>query len=114
MSQKPITRTLTSSFVWSFTVSIAGFVGLMILGVIEQKHDGISPVAMLLVILMVVAGSVWYISLGTLANRLGRRWLVWVGLSFITSPIGPLVIFPLMLGHIKAARQVMSPPSTST
>lgn len=113
MSQKPITRTLVLSFIWSFAVSITSFVGLMILGVMEQQHEGISPIAMLLVILMVASGPVWYTSLGMLANRLGRRWLVWVGLSFITSPIGPLVIFPLMLGHIKAARQAMVLPSTS-
>ncbi len=112
MSQKPITRMLSSAFVWSFAVSIASFVGLMILGVTEQQHEGISPVAMVLVILMVAAGPVWYISLGMLANRLGRRWLVWVGLSFITTTIGPLVIFPLMLGHIKAARQATSLPDT--
>jgi len=52
MRQKPITHTLVLSFIWSFAVSITSFVGLMILGVMEQQHEGISPVAMLLVILI--------------------------------------------------------------
>lgn len=85
----------------------------MIIGVIEQQRDGIGPITMFLVILMVAAGPVWYTSLGMLAKRLGRRPLVWVGLSFVTSPIGPLVIFPLMLGHIKTASKAMAPPSIS-
>ena len=114
MGQKPVTRLLSSSFVWSFTVSIICLVGFIILGVTEQQHEGTSSVAMFLLIIMVVAGLVWYVSLGILAHRLGRSWLVWVGLSFITSPIGPLVIFPLMLGHIRAARQTVSAPSAST
>jgi hypothetical protein len=109
MSQKPITRSLVLSFVWSFSVSVASFFGLMIFGAMRQQHEGITPVAMLLVVLMVISGPVWYASLGILANRVGRSW---VGLSFITSPIGPLVIFPLMLGHIKAARQATVLPST--
>jgi len=113
MSQSPITHTLSMAFAWSFWVSIASYVGFVILVVTEQQHEGISPVAVLLLILMVVAGPVWYISLGMLAKRLGRRWLVWVGLSFLTAPIGPLVTFPLMRRHIKAAQQTISLPSIS-
>ncbi|MCD6390172.1 MAG: hypothetical protein J7L69_12235 [Desulfobulbaceae bacterium] len=105
MNQKPVTRFLSLIFVWSFLVSVGGFVGLIILGVMAPPHEGISAIEELFVVLMVVAGPLWHVSLGMLAHRLGRRWLVWVGLSFITSPIGPLIIFPLMLGHMKVARQ---------
>jgi predicted branched-subunit amino acid permease len=112
MNPKQVTRPLYLSFVWSFSVSVACFVGLIILGAVAQ-HEGVSPVEVLLVVLMIIAGPVWYVSLGMLAHRLGRRWLVWVGLSFITSPIGPLVIFPLMLGHVKAARKAISSPAAS-
>jgi len=105
MTKKPISRALSLSFVWSFLVSVGSFIALMVIGATSAPHEGITTVEGLLVALMVLSGPVWYVSLGMLANRLGRRWLVWVGLSFITSPIGPFVIFPLMLGHMRAARQ---------
>ena len=111
---KPITRALYLSFVWSFLVSTACWVGLIVLGVAPpRRHGSITSVeailAFVIVILMLAASLVWYVSLGVLAHRLRRRWLVWVGLSFITSPIGPLIIFPLMLGHVRAAR----PPASA-
>ena len=96
------------SFIWSFVISITSFIGLIILGIIEQSHESISSFAALLAIISIIAGPVWYISLGMIAKRLGRRWFVWVGLSIITPPIGPIVIFPLMLAHVRAARQEIS------
>jgi len=104
MSQKPITNLLSSIFKLSFIISLVCFIGLIVLGGSPTEKQNISQPEMILVILMVVAGPAWYISLGMIAHRLGRRWLVWVGLSFII-PFAALVIFPLMLDHIKTARQ---------
>ena len=104
MSQNPISSKLFLSFVWSFAISIASAIGLMILFIMQQPSPDAGPIYFLLVILIYAAGLVWHISLGLLANRLGRRWWVWVGLSFLTLPIGPLVIFWLMRKDIKAAQ----------
>ena len=105
MADKPITRALSLSFTWSFWLSVGAFLVLVVVGLATPQHQGLTAIELLLVLLMLAAGPVWYVSLGMVAHRLGRRWLVWVGLSFITSPIGPLVIYPLMLSHIRAARQ---------
>lgn len=105
MSRKPVTRALRLSFIWSFVVSVGAFVGLITVGTATAANSGITAIEGLLLLVMVAAGSVWYVSLGMLAHRLGRRWLVWVGLSFIFSPIAPLITFPLMLGYTRAAAQ---------
>lgn len=104
MNRKPVTRALSQTFIWSFAVTVGSFVALIVLGATMAPHSGIAPVEGVLLLFMVVAGWAWYISLGIVAHRLGRRWLVWTGISFITAPIGPLIAFPLMLSHIKAAR----------
>jgi hypothetical protein len=104
MHLKPVTRALSLSFICSFLVLLGSIVGAIFLGPITAPHDDVTSVEALLLMLMLASGPVWYVSLGILANRLGRNWLVWVGLSFLTAPIGPLITFPLMLGHIRAAR----------
>lgn len=104
MNGKPVTRLLSQTFTWSFLISVGCFLGMIVLGVTTPEHKGVTPVEAILLLLMVAAGWVWYITLGIIAHRLGRRWLVWTGLSIITAPIGPLIVYPLMLGHIKAAR----------
>ena len=35
----------------------------------------------------------FYISLGILAARLGKSWIVWVGLTIIAKPIGTIVAY---------------------
>lgn len=104
MQRKTVTRGLSQVFIWSFVATVGSFVAMVIMGATTPPHQGITPFEGLLLFTMVVGAWVWYISLGIIASRLERRWLVWVSLSFITAPIGPLVAFPLMLGHMKAAR----------
>lgn len=106
MDRKPITRTLTLSFICSFLVGVGAVVaGIAYAVIANPPAKDLTPTQWFLVMLMVAAGPVWYVSLGMLAHRLGRSWLVWVGLSFIFSPIAPLIIFPLMLSHARAAAQ---------
>ena len=104
MNKKPITRLLSQTFTWSFLISVGCLVGMIVLGATTPGHTGITPVESILLSLMVAAGWAWYVTLGIIAHRLGRRWLVWTGLSFITTQIGSLIVYPLMLSHIKAAR----------
>jgi len=46
-----------------------------------------------LLIVMLLTSLLFYINLGILAKKMGRSWIVWVGLTFITKPIGPIVSF---------------------
>lgn len=46
--------------------------------------------------LLLVTGGPFFVSLGRLAGRLKRRWLVWVGLTLLTLPIGPFVSYVRM------------------
>src|SRR5262245_11376220 len=102
MNSKSITAGLYQTFLGSFWLTVGCFVGMIVVGVVApQNNKAIGTLA----IVFVLAGPVWYVSLGMIAHRLGRRWLLWVLLAFFTSPIGPLVIFPLMLGHIRTASQ---------
>lgn len=77
---------------------------MIVAGLFTAKHDGVRPLEAGLLIVMIAAGPIWYVSLGIIAHGLGRRWLAWTGLSLITSPIGPLVIYPLMCRHIRKGR----------
>ena len=104
MNQKPVTRLLSFIFELSFVINIGCFIGLIFLGASATEQQSMSQIETLLIILMVIAGPVWYVTLGMIAHRLGRRWLVWVGLAFIL-PFASLVIVPLMLHHIKVARE---------
>ena len=106
MNQKPITDRLYQSFVSSFWLGIVCLVALIVLGVAApQKEKAILTLA----ILWLITGPVWYVSLGMIAQRLGRRWLLWVVLPLVTAPFGSLVAFWLMHGHLKTAR-----PTTTT
>jgi len=43
------------------------------------------------------AALIWLITLGILAHRLGRSWVVWSGGTIVTDPIGMVVVRVLML-----------------
>jgi hypothetical protein len=45
----------------------------------------------------------FWICLGVLAARLGRRWLVWVGLSIIFGPLSWYPVYWKMQGEVKKA-----------
>jgi len=113
MNQKSVTRPLAQAFTWSFLVSVGSFIGMIAYGSLAPTHEGIAPTEAVLLFLMVASGVAWYITLGMTAHRLGRRWVVWTGISFISAPIGPFVVYPLMLGHIKAAHETRSKTSAT-
>lgn len=45
----------------------------------------------------------FYIFLGILAKRLGRRWLIWCGLTIASSPFGFFISYFLMANLVKLA-----------
>jgi hypothetical protein len=110
VNKKPVTR-LLSFIQLSFLISIGYFMGLIYFGVGASEQQDFSRTETLYT-LMVLAGPVWYVTLGMIAHRLGRRWLVWVGLAFIL-PFASLIIVPLMLHHIKVASQSVTESTVS-
>jgi hypothetical protein len=102
---KPITGPLLYAFHLTFLTVIVGFVGFVVAVLAAPTHQPVHPgITLVLVGLATVAGWTWVVLLGVIAHRLGRSWVIWVGLSIITSPVGPLVAYVLMLGHISSAK----------
>ena len=77
---------------WSFVVTVTCFV-IVIMLASGEPTKGLSPFESIAILAMVISGLTFYVSLGMLAKRLGRSWIVWVGLTFITKPIGPFVAY---------------------
>jgi hypothetical protein len=51
-------------------------------------------------VLFVIGGFAYLIALGLLAHRSGHSWIVWVGLTLITSPLGILFSYPIALTRL--------------
>ena len=76
---------LTISFLM-FIIPITGLVARII-----------KPENTIFVLLMIAGLIIFYIILGILAVKKNRSAISWVGLSIITSPIGPIVSYFIML-----------------
>jgi hypothetical protein len=77
---------------WSFVAGVSGFLVLMVIGIVAPS-TGLSPIVIVCLLVMVSAGFPFYICLGILAKQMGRSWITWVGMTFITKPIGPFVAY---------------------
>jgi len=103
VNDKFVTPNLARIFTWSFVVFVVGLVGVVVLWFTTPEHEGMAPVGTVLLLLLIVAGCAWLVTLGVIAQRLNRPWVAWTGLSLIFAPVGPLVAYPLMLRHVKTA-----------
>lgn len=54
---------------------------------------------------MLVGGFGFYICLGILAKRLGKSWIIWVGLTVLTNPIGAFVAYFRMRSLVIEGKQ---------
>lgn len=92
---------------WSLAIAVASFVIAVASIVIAngEQIKGFAVFESILISAFLISGLVFYVSLGMLAKRLGRSWIVWIGLTFITKPIGPFVAYFRMrrLVHNKLA-----------
>ncbi len=77
----------------ALTISFLMFV-LPVTGLITKIIKPENTIFMLLMILGII---LFYIILGVLAVKKNRSAISWVGLSIITSPIGPIVSYFIML-----------------
>ena len=103
MERKPITPLLSQIFTWSGIIFFGSIVGIF-LDINEKLSE---DTGMLIFFMFLVSGYTMLISLGIIAHRLGRRWILWVGLCFAI-PGGIIFIYPLMLNHIRVARNSQS------
>ena len=97
---KPM-RVLTMSFL----LEIASFVTIILLPT-EGKAQGSLIIIFSCLFILVVAGLSFYVSLGMLASRLDKSWIVWVGLTIITKPIGSIIAYFMMRSKVNAASQL--------
>lgn len=67
------------------------------------------PIFLVVVPVLLVSGFAFWISLGMLAAKTGRSGVVWVGLSFITAPIGSIIAYSRMLNIVKGLREETGP-----
>jgi hypothetical protein len=63
--------------------------------------DSIGGVLTSLFVVLNVASWSFLISLGVLASRTGRSWILWAGLTFITGPLGTILSYFAMSNRIK-------------
>lgn len=103
--KKPVSSFLSKTFTWSFVFALGGLVGMVVAWVIAPEGKGMTPLMAVFLSLNIAAKLAWYITLGIIAHRLGRRWLVWTGVSFVLGPIGLLIVYLLMLGYIKVNQE---------
>ncbi|APG25959.1 hypothetical protein [Syntrophotalea acetylenica] len=73
---------------------------MVILGVSEDSglinYEILTVAAIVLWLIIFIMGILFIFSLGGLAGDLNRSGIVWIGLSIITAPIGPIVAFSMM------------------
>ena len=101
MDTQRLDRLLTALTV-SFLVELATTVLFVVL-VSASSSEPFSPILAVCLLGMVVAGLAFYILLGSLASRMGKSWIVWVGLTIITKPIGSFVAYFMIRQRVKTA-----------
>jgi len=76
---------------WAFAAYIVGFASVIV-GPLMGRHvpDGVFQI---LALCMIVGMLGFHIVLGIMAARLQRSLVLWVGATFITMPIGPIVAY---------------------
>lgn len=88
-----------------FKFLVATFLGfaipivLLITRVVPVGEGGnLSLLAKVVTLIMVFSALLYYVFLGILSAKNNKSVIVWVGLSVLTSPVGPFFSFFLMLG----------------
>jgi hypothetical protein len=103
-NRKPVTPLLSKILTWSFIVCLVSLIGIIIAWTVRPEGRGLTSLTVILISLRTVAEVAFLITIGVIAHRLGRRWIVWAGFSFALGPIGLVVAYLIMNGYIKEAR----------
>jgi hypothetical protein len=88
-------RALTYSF-WTF---VAGWILLFPFASpeLEERFWWIATAG---IVLLLLGGWSDLVTLGIVAHRAGKSWIVWIGLTMITSPFGFLVSYAMALKRL--------------
>ena len=110
-------KSLMQILTWSFVTAVTSCALLVVLGILiapasgePSKEPSLLEGICLSVggLVVYVTGLSFYICLGILAKRLSRSWIVWVGLTIITTPIGQFVAYFRMRHLVNSAIQAPS------
>jgi hypothetical protein len=87
-----VMRALTYSF-WTF---VSGWALLFPFASpeLEARFGAVSLVG---IALLLIGGWAYVMFLGVAAHKAGKSWIVWVGLTLITSPLGFLVSYAMAI-----------------
>lgn len=78
---------------WSFAASLLSFVAVVVFAFNKHLVISLGPAAFVVWIILIVSGISFYVFLGILAVRMKRSPIVWVGTTFVFTPIGPFVAY---------------------
>ena len=85
---------------WALSTAIASLVLVVVVAVVAAEFPAVATVGGLVVLLALflvpLAMLIFYAALYKLVYRMGLSVPIWVGLPFITSPIGPVVAYLLI------------------
>lgn len=97
----------------SFAVEIVSYALLIFAANGTESSATPSMLVLACALSIMVASVLFYVTLGILAVSLGKSWIVWVGLTFITKPIGTIVAYFMMREQVKAALQLQTTHNVS-
>ena len=100
---------------WLGLAFVGYFAGWIIFLVAAPDNYGVGEpgetVAFLGVALLLASCVTYLVCLGMVAARTGRSVIIWVGLTFLTSPFGYLAAYPMMRSKIKEDATKVVPAS---
>ena len=85
-------------FHWSFWIAVVADVLFIFLSISAANPDSVGASLGL----ALVSSWSYLIALGVVASRTGRSWILWVGLTFITSVFGMVVSYAMMSGRAES------------
>jgi hypothetical protein len=88
----------------SFWIAVVGTVVFFVVGAAVDDFDTVAAELGLLALVLIVAGWSYLVALGVLASRTGRSWILWAGLTLLTSPLGTIVSYLMMSSRAKSSK----------
>jgi len=88
---------------WSFGILVLSAIAFVYVAQLGDKPEAAQTLSALLVLSIFASWIAFYVFLANLAIRLKRSVVVWVGLTFLTQPLGPIYAFTRMSDLVQQA-----------
>jgi hypothetical protein len=89
---------------WSLAAILASLAIVIALANLDEPN-GMTVLKTAALSVLATSGLAYYVVLGMLADHLGRNWIVWVGLTLLTKPVGPFIAYLMMRDRVKCSPQ---------